>query len=64
MVTVDLKTFQIVVIFTPDTRWNAPGMFTVDKDIYSLFSGYTPKNEGDEVGEMTLSYPNELFKKN
>ena len=45
MVTVDLTTFQISVINTPDTRWQHPGMFTVDKDIYTLYGGYTTDNE-------------------
>ena len=45
MATVDLKTFHMNVINTPDTRWQYPEMFTVGKDIYTLFGGYTPNNE-------------------
>ena len=45
MVTVDLTTFQINVLFTPDTEWRKPGMFTVDKDIYSIYSNKAPNNE-------------------
>ena len=45
MATVDLTTFQIDVISTPDTRWQYPEMFRVGKDIYTLFGGYTPNNE-------------------
>ena len=45
MATVDLTTFQLDVISTPDTRWQYPEMFTVGKDIYTLFGGYTPNNE-------------------
>ena len=41
MVTVDLTNFQINVLFTPDTQWFHPGMFTVDKDIYTIYSSYT-----------------------
>ena len=45
MVTVDLTTFQINVLFTPDTEWRRPGMFTVDKDIYAIYSNKAPNNE-------------------
>ena len=41
IVTVDLDTFQVSVIFTPDTKWRYPGMFTVDNKIYAIYSSYT-----------------------
>ena len=40
MVTVDLTTFQINVLDTPDTKWVHPGMFTVARDIYTIYSSY------------------------
>ena len=42
MVTVDLTTQEINVLFTPDTEWRHPGMFTVNNDIYTIYSGLTP----------------------
>ena len=44
IVTVDLATFQVSVLFTPDTKWKQSGMFTVAKDIYAIYGTYTVAN--------------------
>ena len=57
MVTVDLTTFQINVLFTPDTKWRMPGMFTVDKDIYTIYSGYISSSTGvNKIHYLTMKW--------